>query len=243
MNPNPGHFVHPREFVLVVRLMLMENNRQIERIVDLVNAPRFNNRKRLWRGDVGNILDEPCMREGFSTVVACGILGWERCPHVTLVLPLGEHHDVERVRRAQFQPRKGDLRGLIVGPTGIQTNAGGLVFPTAAVIGDVLEIRVVFKDKTVVGGKRKRVGEAPITRQNRTAFGGVEIDEQVSALKGGFPIGTVPTEEEHGLVPCHSKLDTVGVRLHQCVAVPVAEITVNGDVFRRCPLNNSDKKR
>ena len=132
---------------------------------------------------------------------------------------------------------------MVVGPTGVETDARGLVFPTASVIGDVLEVRVVFEDKTVIGSKRKGVRKAPVAGKDGTALRGVEIDEQVGPLNGGFPIGSVPSEKEHGFVPGHTEVNAVGVRLHQRIAGPIAEIAVDGDVFGRCPLYGGNEKR
>ncbi len=66
---------------------------------------------------------------------------------------------------------------------------------------DVMVIGVVLQYKPVVRGKGKGMSEAPIPRKNRTPRRGVEVDKQVRPLAGRFPVGSVPTEEQHRLIP------------------------------------------
>ena len=96
VNPNPRHLVHPGQFVLVVRLMLVKDDREVECIVHLFGAERFNDWKISGDGCVGDVFCVPCMREGFSTVVTGGILCGERSPDVALVLPLCVDDDFKR---------------------------------------------------------------------------------------------------------------------------------------------------
>ena len=95
MDAHPGHFVHAGEFVLVVRLMLVEDNGEVQRIINLVDAAAFNDGKVLRRGGVGDVLSMPSVRERFCTVVGRRVLGREGGPHVASILPLSIDHDVK----------------------------------------------------------------------------------------------------------------------------------------------------
>ena len=62
----------------------------------------------------------------------------------------------------------------------------------------MLEVGVVLEDKAVVSGKGERVSKTPIPGEDGTPLRGVEVDEQVGTLIGGFPIRPVPTHEQMG---------------------------------------------
>jgi len=107
----------------------------------------------------------------------------------------------------------------------------------------VLEVGVIFEDKTVVGCKRKGVSKTPIPGENGTALRGVEVDEQIGSFEGGLPIGPVPSEEQHGLIPCQAEVNAAAVGGHQRIGRPIRIITVHGDVFWGLSLNKTTKKR
>ena len=170
MDAHPRHLVHPREFVLVVRLVLVEHDGQVEGVVDLLCSARFNDGKLLRSGRVGNVLCVPSMGEGLGTVVAGRVLHREGGPNVAFVLPLRVDEDVKGRGLAQRRPGQSEFSGFVVGPTRIEVHRGGLVGPRATVVGNVLEVGVIFEDKTVVGCKRKGVSKTPIPGENGTAL-------------------------------------------------------------------------
>ena len=183
------------------------------------------------------------MGEGLGTVVAGRVLHREGSPDVAFVLPLRVNEDVKGRGLTQRRPWKGEFGGFVVGPARIEVNRGGLVGPRTAVVGDVLVVGVVFEDKPVVGCKRKSVSKTPIPGENGTALGGVEVDEQVGSFEGGLPIGTVPSEEQHGFVPCQAEVDPAAVAGHQRIGRPIRIIAVDGDVFWGLCLDKTTKKR
>ena len=113
VHPHPRHFVHPGEFVLVVRLVLVEDDGQIQCIVHLLNASGLDDGKLLRRGNVADVFSVPGVCESFRSVVARRVLHGERGPNVPAILPLGVHHDVEPCGLAQGRPRERQLGGLI----------------------------------------------------------------------------------------------------------------------------------
>ena len=163
VNPHPRHFVHAREFVLVVRLVLVEDDGEVQGVVDLLHADGFNDGKLLGRGDVGDVLCTPGVSEGFGAVVVGGVLQREGRPDVARVLPLSVDQQIKRGGLTQRRPRERQFRGLVVRPTGVEVDRRALVRPRTSVVGDVLEIGVIFEDEPVVGRKREGVGKAPIS--------------------------------------------------------------------------------
>ena len=95
MNPHPRHFVHSCEFVLVVWLMLMEDNRQIECIINLTGCCWLNNRELVWNCSIVHILNMPSVRECLCSIIGRRILFWEGGPNISFVLPLRVNHHVE----------------------------------------------------------------------------------------------------------------------------------------------------
>ena len=162
--------------------MLVENDGEVEGVIDLLHAGGLNHWEVLGRGHVGDVLGVPCVRERLRTVVAGGVLGRERSPNVSCILPLSVHHDLEGRGRAKRAPRQREFRCLVVGPPCVEFNRRGLVNPCAAVEGDVLVVGLVFQNEPVVGSERKGVCKAPIPSEDRTAFRGVEVNEKIGSL-------------------------------------------------------------
>ena len=243
VDAHPRHLVHPREFVLVIRLVLMEHDGQVEGVVDLLCSARFNDGELLRSGRVGDVLSVPSMGEGLGTVVAGRVLHREGGPNVAFVLPLRVDEDVKGRGLAQRRPGQSKFSGFVVGPTRIEVHRGGLVGPRGAVVSDVLVVGVVFEDKPVIGCEREGVSKTPIPGENRAALRGVEVNEQIGPFEGGFPIGPVPSEEQHGFVPGQAEVNTAAVGGHQRIGRPIRIITVHGDVFWGLSLNKTTKKR
>ena len=63
-------------------------------------------------------------------------------------------------------------------------------------MGNVLIVRVVLKNESMVSSEREGVSKTPISGQDRTALRGVEVNKQISALKIGLPIGAFPSQKE-----------------------------------------------
>ena len=168
MDSNPRHLVHAREFILVIRLMLMENDGEIESIIHFTRCRWLNHWKLIRRGCIVDVLDVPCMGERFGSVVACWILLWERRPNIPFVLPLSIDNDVQRGWRAEFRPRESKLCHHISFPSRIEFDNMSAVNPCTSIVGNESEVGIILENKSIICSEWKGVGKAPILTQNRT---------------------------------------------------------------------------
>ena len=189
VHAHPRQLVHSREFVLVVRLVLVEDDGHVERIVRL-----FDHAGRLDLHRSGGGRDVPVrqviqVREGLRTVGRGRVLWWEGGPDVTRVLPLGPHHEIDLSGIADGRPRKGHFSNLVARPTDVTVTREGMhvrgrvLFvgggPAACTVRHDRMVGRILEHERVVSREGQDVREAPIGRQGRAAFAGVEVHEEV----------------------------------------------------------------
>ena len=242
MHADPRQLVHSREFVLVVRLVLVEDDGHVECIVCLLDHAGRLDLHRSGGGRDVSIRQVIQVREGLRAVGRGRILWWEGGPDVTRVLPLGPHHEIDLRGVADGRPGKGHFGDLVARPTDVTVtgegvHVGGHVLfvgggpPACAVRHDRMVGRIL-EHESVVSRERQHVRETPIGRQGRTAFAGVEVHEEVCTLFRSGEVGALPAEGEVRVVPGQVEADAVGVGAHQGVRRPFTQVTVHVHVVR-----------
>ena len=193
------------------------------------------------------------VREGLRTVRRGRVLWWEGGPDVTCVLPLGPHHEIDLRGVTDGRPREGHFGDVVVRPTDVAVSwegvhVGGHVLfvgggPSACAVRHDRMVGRILEHERVVGREGQDVREAPIGRQGRTAFTGVEVHEEVRTLLRSGKVGAFPTKGKVGVVPGQVEADAIGVGAHQGVRRPFAEITVHVHVIRRGASNDGQHGR
>ena len=177
------------------------------------------------------------MREGLRTVRRGRILWREGGPDVTRVLPLGPHHKIDLSGVTDGRPRKRHFGDLVARPTDVAVTwegvhvRGHVLFvgggPSACPVRHDRMVGRIFEYESVVSRERQNVREAPIGRQGRATFTGVEVHEEVRTFFRCGKVGAFPAKGEMGVVPRQVEADAVGVGAHQGVCRPFTQIAVH----------------
>ena len=167
------------------------------------------------------------MRERFSSIVTCRILLRERGPHISFVLPLCIHHDIQGCWCANLSPWNGNFGHHVSFPSSEKVDLVCTVDPSASIVRDKTEVRVILENESIVRRKWKGMGEAPVLAQDGPFCGGIEINEEICSFRGRFPVGSIPSNVKIGCVPCHVQIDVAS--RHQFISVPIGQITIHCD--------------
>ena len=162
---------------------------------------------------------------------------------MTRVLPLGPHHEIDLRGVTDGRPRKGHFGDLVARPTDVAVtgegvHVGGRVLfvgggPAACAMRHDRMVGRILEHERVVGREGQDVREAPIGRQGRAAFAGVEVHEEVRTFLRSGEVGAFPTKGKVGVVPGQVEADAVGVGAHQGVRRPFTQIAVHVHVVWR----------